>query len=89
MHGLALHPPGGASGNGEARLFGLSLCSGAGGLEARTFSGKIDVDPSVNLKTEASGGTGPLRRTTRGVAGDGGATVVATSFSGNIWIGRK
>lgn len=65
------------------------VVTGGFDLEARTFSGKIDVDPSVNLKTQASGSTGPQRRTTRGVAGDGGATVVATSFSGNIWIGRK
>ena len=58
-------------------------------LEARTFSGKIDVDPAVNFKADAGASAGPLRRTTRGVAGDGGATVVATSFSGSIWIGRK
>ena len=71
--------------NGQVKL----AVTGGFDLEARTFSGKIDVDPSVNLKTDASANAGPLRRTTRGVAGDGGATVVATSFSGNIWIGRK
>ncbi|WP_238365480.1 DNA cytosine methyltransferase [Mesobacterium pallidum] len=33
MHDLALHPSGDASGAGDACLFGLSLCSGAGGLD--------------------------------------------------------
>ena len=33
MHDLALHPSGGASGTADACLFGLSLCSGAGGLD--------------------------------------------------------
>ena len=33
MHDLALHPSGRDSGNGDACLFGLSLCSGAGGLD--------------------------------------------------------
>ena len=33
MHDLALHSTGRASGAGKACLFGLSLCSGAGGLD--------------------------------------------------------
>ncbi len=33
MHDLALHPSGRASGTGDACLLGLSLCSGAGGLD--------------------------------------------------------
>ena len=33
MHDLAIHPSGLASGAGDACLFGLSLCSGAGGLD--------------------------------------------------------
>ena len=33
MNDLALHPSGGASGTADACLFGLSLCSGAGGLD--------------------------------------------------------
>jgi len=33
MHDLALHPTGDASGSADACLFGLSLCSGAGGLD--------------------------------------------------------
>ena len=33
MHDLALHPTGRASGTEDACLFGLSLCSGAGGLD--------------------------------------------------------
>ena len=33
MHDLALHPSGGNSGTADACLFGLSLCSGAGGLD--------------------------------------------------------
>ena len=33
MHDLALHPSGDASGAEDACLFGLSLCSGAGGID--------------------------------------------------------
>jgi DNA (cytosine-5)-methyltransferase 1 len=33
VHDLALHAHGGAPGNGDDRLLGLSLCSGAGGLD--------------------------------------------------------
>ena len=33
MHDLALHPSGPGSGTADAYLFGLSLCSGAGGLD--------------------------------------------------------
>ena len=33
MHDLALHPSGRASGPADTCLFGLSLCSGAGGLD--------------------------------------------------------
>jgi DNA (cytosine-5)-methyltransferase 1 len=33
MNDLALHPSGRASGTADACLFGLSLCSGAGGLD--------------------------------------------------------
>ena len=33
MHDLALHPSGRASGTADTCLFGLSLCSGAGGLD--------------------------------------------------------
>ncbi|NGQ93472.1 DNA cytosine methyltransferase, partial [Rhodobacter sp. HX-7-19] len=33
MHDLALSSSGRASGTGDACLFGLSLCSGAGGLD--------------------------------------------------------
>ena len=33
MHDLALHPSGRASGTADACIFGLSLCSGAGGLD--------------------------------------------------------
>ena len=33
MHDLALHPSGLSAGTGDACLFGLSLCSGAGGLD--------------------------------------------------------
>ena len=52
-------------------------------LEVRTFSGRVETDPSLGIDSTGS------RRALRGSVGGGGAVVVATTFSGNVWIGRK
>jgi DUF4097 and DUF4098 domain-containing protein YvlB len=52
-------------------------------LEASTFSGAVEADSSLGLPPSQN------RRTLRGVVGNGGAAVVATTFSGNVWVGRK
>jgi hypothetical protein len=53
-------------------------------LTARTFSGRVQPDASLGLKTQTS-----ERREVRGVVGDGSAVVQATTFSGNVIIVRK
>ena len=55
-------------------------------LEARTFSGKVETDPSLGIS--ATTGTSSVR-TIRGTTGNGGASVVATTFSGSVWVGQK
>jgi len=68
--------------NGPIRL----VLSGSGGfdLEARTFSGHIKPDAGIELRNLK------LSRTALwGTAGSGGATIVATTFSGDIVISRK
>jgi DUF4097 and DUF4098 domain-containing protein YvlB len=58
-------------------------------LDGRTFSGSVDADPGLNLTTNMNISTGDRRRALRGVVGGGGAAIVATTFSGKIWVGRK
>jgi DUF4097 and DUF4098 domain-containing protein YvlB len=53
-------------------------------LRADTFSGRIQSDASVELKSTTSN-----RRTLRGTVGDGSAVVVATTFSGNVIVSRR
>ncbi len=52
-------------------------------LEARTFSGRVEADASLGIAP------GKSQKSLRGAAGNGGAAVIATTFSGNVWIGRK
>ena len=56
-------------------------------LEMRTFSGKVEADPSVGVATTVKTGATNVR-SLKGVAGAGGAAVVATTFSGNVWVGK-
>jgi DUF4097 and DUF4098 domain-containing protein YvlB len=56
-------------------------------LEMRTFSGQVSADQSVGLTTTVKAG-GPAVRSLKGVVGGGGAAVVATTFSGNVWVGK-
>ena len=52
-------------------------------LEARTFSGSVKTDASLGMTTTTSNA-----KSVRGTAGNGGAVVVATTFSGSVWVGR-
>ncbi|HET9370328.1 MAG TPA: DUF4097 family beta strand repeat-containing protein [Vicinamibacterales bacterium] len=53
-------------------------------LQATTYSGSIRPDAAMNLKV-----TNQSRRAMRATFGDGGATVVATTFSGSVILARK
>jgi len=53
-------------------------------LEARTFSGDVKADPSLGIAAPSSNS-----RSIRGTTGNGGASVVATTFSGSVWVGKK
>lgn len=74
--------------NGTIRL-GLS---GGFDFEGHSFSGRIEADPALGFKpspsSERVGGLGMRRQALRGVVGGGGAVVQATTFSGEVRIGR-
>lgn len=53
-------------------------------LQASTFSGEITVDRGIDLKGVASS-----KRSLRGTLGDGGASVIATTFSGNVAVVKR
>ena len=53
-------------------------------LQASTFSGQIHLEPPLQLQ-----GASLTRRSARGTVGDGGASVVATTFSGDVVIVKK
>jgi DUF4097 and DUF4098 domain-containing protein YvlB len=58
-------------------------------LDGQSFSGRVETDPALSLTSTVNAATNARRRSLRGTAGDGGATVVARTFSGNVWVGRK
>jgi hypothetical protein len=65
----------------------LAITGGGFDLEGKTFSGKVEADPALQLVTTTTAST---RVTSlRGSVGSGGAVVVATTFSGNVWVGKK
>ncbi|HUL72968.1 MAG TPA: DUF4097 family beta strand repeat-containing protein [Vicinamibacterales bacterium] len=68
--------------SGDARL----TVTGSVGfdLQASTFSGEIKLTPPLQLQ-----GASISRHSARGTVGDGGATVVATAFSGDVVIIKK
>lgn len=69
--------------SGNVRL----AITGGFDLEGKTFSGKVEADPALGLVTTTTAST---RVTSlRGSVGNGGAMVVATTFSGNVWVGKK
>lgn len=65
---------------------GLTIAGGTGfELQANTFSGSISMPAGgIDLRNVSSS-----RRSLRGTAGDGAATVVVTTFSGDVRIARK
>ena len=60
-------------------------------IDANTFSGTIQSDPSLNLKKEEeeTGRPGRRQRTLRAVYGDGSAFLDITTFSGSVVLTRK
>jgi DUF4097 and DUF4098 domain-containing protein YvlB len=52
-------------------------------LEARTFSGRVEAEASLGIAP------GTNSKSLRGTTGNGGAAVIATTFSGNVWVGKK
>jgi len=60
-------------------------------FEGQTFSGQIEVDKALGLKPEAQSqpaGLGMRRKSLNGTVGGGGAVVEATTFSGDVKLGR-
>jgi putative adhesin len=53
-------------------------------LRAETYSGRIRSDASIEIKGATSSA-----RSLRGTVGDGSAVVVATTFSGNVFLSRR
>jgi DUF4097 and DUF4098 domain-containing protein YvlB len=64
----------------------MDLALGGSGfdLDATTFRGQVQVNPALGLRATTSG-----PRAVRGVVGDGGAVVEATTFNGHLIIRRK
>ena len=58
-------------------------------LDGQTFSGRVETDPALKMTGTVNAGMASRLRAYRGTAGDGGATVTARTFSGNVWVGRK
>ena len=54
-------------------------------FEAHTFSGKVQADASLGMAST----TGNTTHSIRSTASNGGASVLATTFSGSVWVGRK
>jgi len=80
-----------ARGRYEFRAFSGNVRLGLTGgfdLEMKTFSGRVEADPSLGLTPTLKAGA-QSQRSLQGVAGNGGAAVVASTFSGNVWVGRK
>jgi DUF4097 and DUF4098 domain-containing protein YvlB len=71
--------------SGNVRL----ALTGGFDLEGKTFSGKVEADASLNLTTTVPASSNDRQHSLRGTTGNGGAAVVATTFSGNVWVGRK
>jgi hypothetical protein len=66
----------------------LGVPSGTGfEVEANTFSGNVESDLQGLARHEDA--RGRPRKTLRGVVGDGNAVLEITTFSGNVWIGKR
>ena len=58
-------------------------------IEATTFSGTIQADPSLNLKNDEELPGRRRQRSLRAVHGDGSALIDATTFSGRVVVTKK
>jgi hypothetical protein len=62
-------------------------------VEANSWSGRVESDMQGlarhNNNNEDHPGPGRHSKTLRGVVGDGSAMLEITTFSGNVWIGKK
>jgi len=62
-------------------------------VEANSWSGRVESDMQGlarhNNNNEDQPGPGRHSKTLRGVVGDGNAMLEITTFSGNVWIGKK
>ena len=58
-------------------------------IEATTFSGSIQADPSLNLKNDEDEPGRRRQRSLRAVHGDGSALIDATTFSGRVIVTKK
>jgi DUF4097 and DUF4098 domain-containing protein YvlB len=67
--------------SGDVRV---TIPQGAFDVSARTFNGRITIDPNLGVKTTSSS-----RTSLRGTVGAGGASLEITTFSGDISITRK
>lgn len=68
----------------------INVIGGSGfEIDATTFSGTIQADPSLNLKKDDDESGRRRQRSLRAVHGDGSALVDATTFSGRVILTRK
>jgi len=70
----------------------IAVAGGTGfEVEANSWSGKVESDMQGLTKhgNEDRPGPGRHNKTLRGVVGDGNAVLEITTFSGNVWIGKK
>jgi hypothetical protein len=70
----------------------LTMAPGSGfEVEANSWSGKVETDLQIsgNRDQEPDRRGGRRSKTLRGVVGDGSATLDITTFSGNVWIGKR
>jgi hypothetical protein len=68
----------------------LSMTPGSGfEVEANSWSGKVETDLQMSGNQDQDAANGRRRKSLRGVVGDGNAVLEITTFSGNVWIGKK
>ena len=70
----------------------IAMTGGTGfEVEANSWSGRVESDLQglARHNNEDHPGPGRHSKTLRGVVGDGNAMLEITTFSGNVWIGKK
>lgn len=69
----------------------LAVGPGAGfQVEANSWSGTVSTDLPLAVRDPERGpARGPRRKMLRGVVGDGSAIIEITTFSGDVWIGKR